>query len=74
MVNSINDIRKFWTTINSLTPQKPKSSFPNSINTPNGLINITNAIAKEFNNHFCSIGKKLSDEVDTSNSPRFNSI
>ena len=55
-----------------MTPQKPKSSFPNCINTANGLINKTDAIAEEFNNHFCSIGKKLSDKVDASNSRRFS--
>ena len=70
--NSRNDIRKFWTIISSLTPQKPKSTSPNCINTAYGLINSTDAIAKEFNNHFCSISKKLSDKVYASNSRRFS--
>ena len=72
VVNFKNDIRKFWTIINSLTPQKSKSSFPNCINTAYLLINNTDAIAKEFHNHFRSIGKKLFDKVDASNSPRFS--
>ena len=72
IVNSTNDIRKFWTIVKSLTPQKPKFSSPNCIKITNGLINNTDAIAEEFNNHFCSIGKKPSDKVDASNPPQFN--
>ena len=72
IVHSRNDICKFWIIIKSLTPQKPKFSSPNWINTANGLINNTDAIAKEFNYHFCGIGKKLSDIVDAGNSPLFN--
>ena len=71
-MNFRNVIREFCTIINSLTPQKPKSSSPNCINTANGFINNTDAIAEEFNNHFCTIGKKLSDKVDASVSPRFS--
>ena len=70
-MNFRNDIRKFCTIINSLTLQKPKSSSPNCINTANGFINSMDAIAEEFNNHFCSIGEKFSDKVDASISPRF---
>ena len=72
IVNSKNDIRKFWTIMNSLTAQSSKFSSPNCINATNGLINNTDEIAEEFNNHFCSIGKNLSNKVDASNSPRFS--
>ena len=65
-MNSRNDIRKFCISVNSLTPQKPKFNSPNYINTANGFFNNTDAIAEEFNNHFCSCGKKLSDKVDAS--------
>ena len=73
-MNFKNDILTFSTIINSLTPQKPKISSPNCINTANGLVNCTDAIAEEFNQHFHSIGKKLSDKVDASNSPRFSTF
>ena len=70
-MNSRNDIRKFWTIINSLTPQKHKFCSPNCINT-NGLINNTDDMAEEFNNHYCIIVKKLSDKVNANNSPKFS--
>ena len=59
IVNSRNDIRKFWTVVNLLIPQRPTLNSRNCINTANGLINNADAIAGEFNNHFCSIGKKF---------------
>ena len=29
-------------------------------------------IAEKFDSHFCSIGKKLSDSINTTNAPKFN--
>ena len=69
---SRNDTRKFWAIVKSLTPQKSKFSSPNCINTAHAVINNTDAITEEFNNHFCGIGKKLSNKVDASNSLLFN--
>ena len=72
VVNSRNDIRKFWTTMNSLTAQSYKFSSPNCINAINCLINNTDETAEDLNNHFGSTGKNLSNKVDASNSPRFS--
>ena len=72
IVNSRNDMRKFWGVINSLTPQNAKPDYPLTISVGNSIIKTPAEIADEFNKHFCSIGKKLSDEANTTNPPDFN--
>ena len=72
IVNSRHDMRKFWGVINSLTPYNTKLSYPFSIIVGNSVINTPAEIADEFNKHFCSIGKKLSDEANNLNPPNFN--
>ena len=57
----------------TLTPEKAARKSPNSISVDGRKI-IKNPveIAKQFNSHFCSIGKKLSDSIDTAKAPKFN--
>ena len=70
--NSRNDMRKFWGVINSLTPQNAKPNYPSTIIVGNSIIKTPAEIADKFNKHICSIGKKLSDEANTTNPPDFN--
>ena len=72
IVNSRHVMRKFWGVINSLTPYNTKPSYPSSIIVGNSVINTPAEIADEFNKHFCSIGKKLSDEANNLHPPNFN--
>ena len=72
IVNSRNDMRKLWGVINSLTPQNAKPSYPSTIIVGNSIIKTPGEVADKFNKHFCSIGKKLSDKANTTNSPDFN--
>ena len=65
-------MRKCWGVINSLTPQNAKPNYPLTIIVGNSIIKTPTKIADEFNKHFCSFGKKLSDEANTANPPDFN--
>ena len=72
IVNSRNDLLKFWGLINSLTPQNAKPNYPSTIIVCNSITQTSAEIADEFNKHFCSIGKKLSNEANTTKPPDFN--
>ena len=58
--------------MNTLTPQKATRKSPNSISVDGKIINNSVEIAEKFNSHFCSIGKKLSDSIDTTKASKFN--
>ena len=58
--------------MNTLSPQKALRKSPNSISVDGKIINNPVEIAEKFNSHFCSIGKKLSDSIDTTKAPKFN--
>ena len=72
IVNSGNDMRKFWVVINSLTPQNAKPNNLSTIIVGNFTIKTPAEIADEFNKHFCSNGNKLSEEANTTNLHGFN--
>ena len=72
ILNSRRDSKKFWSIINTLTPQKATRKSPNSISVDGKIINNPFKIVEKFNNHFCSNGKKLSDSINTTNAPKFN--
>ena len=72
ILNSRQDIRKFWSIIKTLTPEKPHSNAPDLIENENGAIVIEpNEIAENFNKHFCSIGKTLAAKNNCSQSNDF---
>ena len=53
-------MRKFWSIIKTLTPEKPHSNAPDLIENENGaIVTEPNEIAENFNKHFCSISKTL---------------
>ena len=58
--------------MNTLTPQKATRKSPNSISIDGKIINNPVEIEEKFNSYFCSIGKKLSDSIDTTKAPKFN--
>ena len=58
--------------MNTLTPQKAARKSPNSISGDGKIIKNPVEIAEKFNSHFRSIGKKLSDSIDTTKAPKFN--
>ena len=65
-------MRKFWSIIKTLTPEKPYSNAPNLIENENGAIVFEpNEIAENFNKHFCSIGKTLVAKTNCSQSNDF---
>ena len=72
IVKSRHDMRKFWGIIKSLIPQNTKPSYPSCTIVRKFIINTPAQIADEFNKHFCSIGKKLSDEANNLNPPNCN--
>ena len=72
MLNSRPDDKKFWSIMNTLTPQKATRKSPNSISIDGKIINNPVEIEEKFNSYFCSIGKKLSDSIDTTKAPKFN--
>ena len=60
ILNLRQEVRKFWSIIKTLTPEKPHSNAPDLIENENGAIVIEpNEIAENFDKHFCSIGKTL---------------
>ena len=66
-------MRKFWSIIRILTPEKPQSNAPVLVESENGA-NITepNGIAERFKKYFCSIRKKLAVKIDCSKSNDFH--
>ena len=65
-------MRKFWSIIKTLTPEKPHSNAPELIENENGaILTEPNDIAENFNKYFCSIGKKLTAKNNCSQSNYF---
>ena len=65
-------MRKFWSIIKTLTPEKPHSNAPDLVENENGaIVTETNKIAENFNKHFCSIGKALTAKNNCSQSNDF---
>ena len=61
ILNSRQDMRKFWGITKTLTPEKPHSNAPDLIENENGaIVTEPNEIAENFNKHFCSIGIRQS--------------
>ena len=58
--------------MNTLTPQKATRKSPNFVSVDGKIINNPVEIAEKFDCHFCSIGKKLSDSINTTKAPKFN--
>ena len=59
ILNSRQDIRKFWSIIKTLTPEKPHSNALDHIENENGaIVTEPNEIAENFNKYFCITGKK----------------
>ena len=72
ILNSRHDNKKFWSIMNTLTPQTVARKSPNSIFVGGKIINNHVEIAEKFNSHFCCISKKLSDSIGTTKAPKFN--
>ena len=72
IINSRHNNKKFWSIINTLTPQKAARKSSNSISVDGKIIKNSVEIAEKFYSHFCSIGKKLSDSIDTTKALKFN--
>ena len=69
ILNLRQEVRKFWSIIKTLTPEKPHSNTPDFIKNENGAIVIEpNEIAENFNKHFCSRGKTLAAKNNCSQS------
>ena len=72
ILNLRQDVRKFWSMIKTLTPQKPHSNAPDLIENENGAIVIEpNELAENFNKRFCSISKTLAAKNNCSQSNDF---
>ena len=72
ILNLRQDVRKFWSIIKTLRPEKPHSTAPDLIENENRAIVIEpNEIAKNFNKHFCSINKTLAAKNNCSQSNDF---
>ena len=69
--NTNNNMRKFWSLINTIIPGKPKQSLPNFLNINNTKINDPIQIAEYFNNHFSTIGKTLANKLASTSSTDF---
>ena len=65
-------MRKFWSIIKTLTPEKPHSNAPDLIENENvAIFTELNEIAENFNKHFCSIGKELTAKNNRSQTNDF---
>ena len=58
-----NDIKKTWSTINSVLGRKSKRNFPNFIYSNDSKIYDKNKIVRELNDYFSTIGENLSAEI-----------
>jgi len=71
ILKSRHDMRKFSNTpriINTLTPQKSNANLPEVVKVVKVNIAEPKKIAEKFNEHFCSVGKKLAEKIDGSGS------
>ena len=64
-------MRKFWSLINSIIPEKTKQTAPNFLNVNNTKINDPIQIAECFNNHFSTIGKVSANKLASSSNNDF---
>ena len=72
ILNSRQGMRKFWSIIKFLTPEKPHSNAPSHIENENGaIVTEPNEIAQNFIKHFCSIRKTLTAKNNCSQSNDF---
>ena len=59
-------MRKFWSIVKTLLPNNQKSNPPVSLTGDGTKVTDSTKIADCFNNHLCSIGKSLADNIDSS--------
>ena len=59
-------MHKFWSIVKTLLPNNQKSNPPVSLTVDGTKVTDSAKIADCFNNHFCSIGKSLADNIDSS--------
>ena len=71
IVNSSDDMRKFWCIMKTLLPHKPTRVLPNYIHEEGQIIDKPLDIADKFNNHFCRVGKVLAEKIKPSNLNNF---
>ena len=71
IVNSSHDMRKFWCIIKTLLPHKPTRVLSNYIHEESYIIDTPLDIADKFNNHFCRVGKVLTEKIKPSNLNNF---
>ena len=71
IVNSSHDMRKFWCIMKTLLPHKPTRVLPNYIHEEGKIIDTPLDIADKFNNHFCRVGKVLTEKIKPSNLNNF---
>ena len=62
--SNINNIKNTWKGIKSIISKGDNESFaPTSISINKSILTEPNIIANEFNNYFCSIGKKIQSNI-----------
>ena len=61
-------MRKFWSIVKTLLSHNQKSNPPVSLTVDGTKVTNPTKIADCFNNLFCSIGKSLADNIDSSRS------
>ena len=71
VVNSSHDMRKFWCIMKTSLSHKPTRVLPNYIHEEDQIIDTPLDIADKFNNHFCRVGKVLTEKVKPSNLNNF---
>ena len=59
-------MRKFCGIMKTLLPNDHNSSQPISVSFDENKLTDSKDIANCFNNHFCSIGNSLADQIDSS--------
>ena len=71
IVNSSQDMRKFWGIMKTLLPNKPLANSPDMINVNGSMINNPVDIAENFNKYFCGVGRTLANNINCNNSISF---
>ena len=64
MMGSVNNLKKTWSLINSLTGENNKANSITEISVNNRNITNSKLIAEAFNEHFVNIGPNLASEAN----------
>ena len=72
--SNVSNPKKLWAGMNALTGLKSNSATSHILDKEGEIINDPFRVANEFNNHFCSIHKKLTGAIDPNSDIHFSRL